>query len=108
MALDRRVTVNIRAPDTRNEFGEHVPGEVTAYPLWAEQRGAGSVDVEEVGGVELRHSRSYTVRYFVEAARAGIDGVSIVDADGDTWNAESIIESDARRRFLVIQAVRSG
>ena len=108
MPLDRRITVRIGdGAGTRNQFGEFMPGDFTDYPLWAEQRGAGSADAETAGGTVVQAARGYTVRWFQELAVANIVFVTVIDEDGFNWNAENISESDARRRLIYIEAIRA-
>ena len=107
MALDRRITIRIRAEGTRDGHGEYVPGAVTEYPVWAEQRGAGSADTVTPQGTEVTAVRAYTVRHFEALAEAPISRVDVVDHRGHVWNAENITLSDARRRFIDISALRA-
>lgn len=107
MAFDRRITVRIESEATLNQFNEPIPGPVTDYPRWAEQRSAGSVDQATGGGVVIVASRSFTVRDFVELRNAPINFVSVVDEDGQAWDAENIVLSDARRRFIIIETTRT-
>lgn len=106
MALDRRITVKISGEGFRDEHGEYQPGPVTDYPLWADQAGAGSVDTETSAGIVITAARTYTVRWFEELISATIPNVAIVDDLGHTWNADSVSESNARRRYISISAVR--
>ena len=107
MALDRRITIRIGdGAGTRNIFGEFIPGDFTDYEVWAEQRGAGSADVESAGGTVVQAARGYTVRWFQELNVANIAFVTVIDEDGFNWNAENITESDARRRLIYIETVR--
>ena len=70
------------------------------------RRGAGSVDTETQGGIVITAARTYTVRWFEELITATIPNVSIIDELGHAWNADSVSESNARRRFISISAVR--
>ena len=106
MPLDRRITVIITPEGEYSEFGEFEEGTPVPYPMWAEQRGAGSVDTNTPGGIFVSGVRSFTVRYFAALANASIATVSIRDADGNIWNADSLSESDARKRYIGIDAVR--
>ena len=90
----------------RNDFGEFEPGAITEYPVWADQAGAGSVDTETSAGIVITAARTYTVRWFEELITATIPNVAIVDDLGHTWNADSVSESNARRRYISISAVR--
>ena len=107
MALDARITIRIRAVGTRNDRGEYVPGAATDYELWADERNAGSSDEETPHGVRIREIRNFTVRWFAELASALINNVSITHSDGSTWNALNIAHSDARRRFIAIECIRT-
>ena len=102
--LDRRITINIQA---EGEYvrGEYVPGDVTPFNVWAQQRGAGSVDIDTIGGVAIAQSRVYIVRWFQALEDATVNRVSVI-AGGVTWNVENIAESSARQRFFSIETVR--
>ena len=106
MPLDRRITVIITADGEYDQYGEFQPGVPVEYPMWAEQRGAGSVDTNTPGGIYVSAVRSYTVRYSAALVDASIATVTIRDADGNIWNADSISESDARKRYIGIDALR--
>ena len=109
MALDRRITVRVVTPgNERNTFGEPIPGEFTDYLLWAEQRGAGSVDSLDpsIAGSLVLAVRQYSVRWFTELSVSSIDRVGVIDENGNAWRASNIVESDARRRLIYIEVTR--
>ena len=109
MALDRRITVRVVTPgNERNMFGEPVVGSFTDYLLWAEQRGAGSVDSLDpsVFGELVLAARQYTLRWFDELSIANIARVGVIDENGNAWRATNIVESDARRRLIYIEVIR--
>ena len=112
MPLDSRITVGIKAEGTRDDQGRYVPGAVTGYGVWADERNAGSTDEETSAGVVVREIRTFMVRYFRELAVAPISRVSVTRTEDDgstsTWNPLNIARSNERRRFITIECVRSG
>ena len=107
MPLDRRITVHIEA------LGEYVdgvyqPGEVTDYGVWAQRTSAGAADVATEGGIFVSEAATFLVRWFRELALTPPNRVSITDELGLEWNVDVISESNQRRRFLGIQALREG
>ena len=123
MALDRRITIKIEAPGRRATqddvdagvmvdgvlvgAGEYIPGPVTAYPVWAERRSAGSSDQATTGGFITQSAQNYGVRWFQDLELANIALVEVEDEFGITWDADSISPSDARRRFINLQVLRT-
>ena len=106
MGLDRRIVIRLTGESDRNEHGEDVPGSITEYPVWAERQSSGATDEETAEGTRLHSIVTWRVRWFTELAEHPIDLVAVL-AEGAIFNAESISEGDARRRFLDIQAVRT-
>ena len=107
MPLDTRITIGIEAAGMRNDRGEYVPGPTTNYEVWSDSRNAGSQDVEESSGITIREIRTFMVRYFAALATAPINFVSITGADGSTWNVLNRADSNERRRFITIEAIRA-
>ena len=107
MAFDREVTISIEAPGTRNQSGVYQPGPVTAYSVWAERSSAGSNDQATSGGFITVSAQNYVVRWFVELETANIALVELEDEFGQVWDADSIAPSDARRRYITIQCIRT-
>ena len=105
-ALDRRITVQRRVTET-DDFGRPLPTVIeTIASVWAQRRSAGTVDTLLEGGVLVTESVSWTIRYRTDILEADLGALQIIDASGQLWNPETIIESDARRRFIDISAVR--
>ena len=107
MALDRRIIIRIEAPGTRDEMGTYFPGPVSAYPVWAERRSAGSSDSATGGGFITQSAQNYNVRWFQALELADIALVEVEDEFGITWDADSIAPGDARRRLITLQVLRS-
>ena len=131
MALDRRLIIQ-EMSEVRNDFGEVSGLWTDVAVVWAERRGAGTVDVEEEGGVVELESATWTVRWTSRLARLRIANTRLISvfqsepftlngeiltlsgspltwgptADVNRWNVEGIQESDRRRRFLEFRAVR--
>ena len=105
--LDRRITVNVTGPETRNEHGETVPGVVTPLGLWATRRDLTNEDIEQAGGVLGIIERDYIVRYDKRISEAGAALLSVVDA-GLTLNVTNVTEAAGdraeRRKYIRIQA----
>ena len=86
--------------------GDYIPGPIANYPVWAEQRAAGSSDTPTSGGTVITNVRTYSVRWFQQLAVSVIAFVSIEDEDGFVWDADDVALSDARRRVITISALR--
>ena len=122
MALDRRITIHIEAIGRRATQqdvddglmidgvlvfpGDYIDGPTASYPVWAEQRAAGSSDTATSGGTVITSVRNYSVRWFHALAVSVIAFVSIEDEDGLIWDADDVSLSDARRRVITISALR--
>ena len=107
MALDRRITIKIEAIGTRDSNGTYIPGPVAEYPVWAERRSAGSSDQATSGGFITQSAQNYIVRWFQALELADISLVEVEDEFGITWDADSVSPSDARRRLITLQVLRS-
>ena len=55
MALDRRITVTVREPSTRDSNGEEVLGAAVEYPTWATTFDKSLEDIEGEGGVRAQN-----------------------------------------------------
>ena len=108
MPFDTIITIHIEALGMRDEHGEYVPGPVTDYEVWADETGAGSIDTPTVGGLIVTAGRTFLVRWFRELAVTFDPFVTITDNLGQTWYSDGISVSDARQRFIIINAGRSG
>ena len=122
MALDRRIRIEIEAPgrragmneteidpDTGDPYaqGVYIPGPITAYPVWAERRSAGSNDQPTSAGFITVSAQNYLVRWFRELEIANIALVEVIDEFDQVWDADSIAPGDARRRLITIQCLRT-
>ena len=97
MALDRRISIRRTVSGGTDVFGRPLPDTVeTLATVWAERRSAGTADTLTAGGVVVTNSVAWTIRYRRDVLEADIATLSIVDEDDDTWNPETIVESDAR------------
>ena len=104
MPLDRIVTVTIHQPG-QYVRGVYEQGPGTAHRVWADRQSTGSTDEELEGGTRIRATASWRIRYRKDIADTEIINLSLV-ADGYNWNIEEVSESDERRRYLTIEAVR--
>lgn len=96
MPLDRRITINIL------DF----EGDTLALPVWAEETGAGSSDSADGGSFITQAVQNFLVRHDDRLAQVAVHQVSVTDRFGHVWDADSISLSDARDRFISIQAIR--
>ena len=102
--LDRRITVNVTGPETRNEHGENVPGVVTPYGVWAERRDAGSSDIDTPGGVIVQNRVEWAIRYRADFLSLDVTSISVTDS-GLHYSVETVAEGDDRRRMLNLTGV---
>ncbi|MDE0456261.1 MAG: head-tail adaptor protein [Chromatiales bacterium] len=103
--LDRRIEV-------QENRGTHVLGKFvddwqTLASVWAQRRGAGTIDRETVGGIEEVEAVQFTVRYTPALASAAVGLLRVNESGGGLWNVEGRTESDRRRRFLTFSCARS-
>jgi len=112
MPLDTQITIGIEAEGTRDDQGRYVPGPETSYPVWADERNAGSTDEETPAGVVVREIRTFMCRYFQELQIAPVSRISVTKLEDDgsttsTWNLLNKAESSERRRFITLECVRT-
>lgn len=117
MPLDRPITLRMEAEGRRNRHGEYEPGAVTDVRVWASR----VESLTRTREVELEGTRTegrgvWRIRWRSDVAGHSPGQVRIV-ADGSTWQATRIAETDGRsttaeairalserRRFLDIEA----
>ncbi|MCY4385400.1 MAG: hypothetical protein OXE44_19900 [Nitrospinae bacterium] len=96
MPLDRRITLTIT--DAQDD--------VLELYLWAEEQSAGSSDIESGGVVRTSAVQNFLVRHDERIARAAVSQLAIRDRFGHAWQVDSVSLSNARDRFISIQAIR--
>ena len=112
MPLDRLITVVVRAPMTRDEHGEIVPGaEIANSRRWADLVDNSVARVLETGGARGDADRVYRVRYFAILANARPVNVKVTDDAGSVFTVTEISEetgrnSETRRRWLEMECTR--
>ena len=105
MPLDRIITVNLQSEGERVE-GKYVDGALTPYRVWAERISSGATDEASEGiGTVTQAAVKWRVRWVTAIARHRVDLMSI-EAEGFSWNVEAVNESDERRRYLELRALR--
>ena len=106
--LDRRITVNVTGPETRNSFGEVVPGVVTPLSLWATRIDLTNEDIEQTGGQLGVATRDYIVRFDDRITSALTSSLGVLDGPL-TLDVTNVTEASGerveRRKFIRIQAV---
>ena len=104
--LDRLITVKLAAAGGRVD-GKYVDGPVTPYRVWAEKTSSSSSDEGSEGiGTVIKALVTWRVRWLEAFAQHRIDLMSIEDEQGHAWNVEAVNESEQRRRFIDLQAIR--
>ena len=106
MPFDRLITLRFKRFE-RDFFNELVEVDPVDNRVWAEQRGAGSSDELTQAGVTVSNVRAYTVRFFQALIDESIATLFVIDEAGNEYNTISVAESDARRRSIEVQVVRS-
>ena len=110
MPIDRRITIQIRGEDQRNRYGEHVPGAINYFPVWAGRFDKSLEDFPELGGQRTEIRRNWRVRWFSDLASVtDLSGVTVVD-DGREFDVENLIEETGkdgrtRHRWLMIEGI---
>ena len=113
MPSGRRITVNVRAPGTRNDQGEFVPGALTALGAWARRRDVSAEKVIETGGIRGERIREWRVRWNGQIARAALTELEVED-ETETFRVSSMVEvteqgrgqPDLRKRWIDLQGIR--
>ena len=105
MELDRRITLSIREPDTRNMYGERVEGVLTEYPVWARFTDAGTDNLETGGVLYAIRGANFRVRWLDDLIGVPVTRVGITDENGITYNVGRIREVPmdsriGRKRFI--------
>ena len=95
MPFDTRVTVRIEQDD--NSFVD--------IPLWADERKSSEDDFADAATIRSVSVRRFVIRYNQTIARAPVQQVYVVDANGRTWNADLVDLSDDRKRFITIRGL---
>ena len=108
LPLDRIITLLLEADGTFVD-GVYNPGPITEHRVWARRVSAGSTDAVDSGSglLRIRSVVEWTIRYREDVAQHAITRLYVRDEEGNTWNAEEISESDMRRRYITISAIRS-
>ena len=106
MPFDTIITISIASDGTFDGHGVYTPGPATPYEVWADQSGAGSSDALATGGTVVVSGRTFLVRWFVELAVAPESFVTVTDDLQQEWYSDGISVSDARQRYIVINALR--
>ena len=104
--LDRRITLE-RATEQDQGYGEFDIVWAPLASVWARQRTQQAEDEVQVGGLETTGAITWTIRYRADLLGFDLATLRVRDALGHLWNIETVQESDARRRFLMITAIRS-
>ena len=104
MPMDRLISVQITG-EGHYESGTYVPGTTVPHRVWAERQDSGSTDTQTARGLVVTSVVSWTIRYRADWAATPISRMAVVDENGRSYNVEEMTESDARRRFLTIQAI---
>ena len=107
MPLDRRIQIQ-RDHGDYNDDGEFIHDWRDVARVWAVRQGVGASDTIGTGGTALTvENVTFTIRYTSTLATLNPARVRVVDDESQTWSVDVIAESDARRRFLSISAVRA-
>ena len=96
MPADRRITVNVEAEGTRNEYNEYVPGDVAALTVWASKYDLRLIDIEEAGGVRSEVTRRWRLRYDSRIYDTPVDRLEVVDGT-QTFDITQVREVTAQR-----------
>ena len=105
MPLDRRIKLRVEQPGT-HVGGSYVPGPSVTYDLWAQRSSLGTQEVIIPGGTRTNTVAEFTIRWTEEIYTHRVDLLFMSDAEGFEWRIDNMGESDTRRKFLAIQAVR--
>ena len=112
MPVDRRITIQIRGEESRNRYGELVPGAINYFPVWAGRFDKSLEDFPEESGERSEIRRAWRVRWFSDLAGiTDLERVAVEDG-GIEFDVENVIEETGkdgrtRRRWLMIEGVYS-
>ena len=111
MPLDRPIVIGVRGPDDFNAAGQHVPGAVELYPVFATALDISVQRVLETGGARLDSDRVFRIRWFLEAATAPVTSIELTDELALSYRVTTVSEyvgrfGDLRRRWLDLECTR--
>ena len=112
MPIDRRITIQIRGEESRDRYGELVPGVINYFPVWTGRFDKSLEDFPELGGERSQIRRAWRVRWFSElAAVTDLERVTVTEDDVE-FDVENLVEETGkdgrtRRRWLMIEGVYS-
>ena len=111
MPLDRPITIGIRGADDFNAAGQHVPGPLTSYPVFATAVDISVTRILETGGARLDSDRVFRVRWFEELALAPVTSIELTDEFALAYTITNVSEyvgkfGDHRRRWLDVECSR--
>ena len=95
MPLDTRIVVRLEQTDKS----------ALVFPLWADEQKSSQEDFADFATIRSVSVRRFVVRYNETIARTPVQAVTLVDANGRVWNADSVEKSDDRKRFITIRAL---
>ena len=104
MALDRRITVTVREPSTRDDHGEDVLGAAVDYPTWATVYDRSLEDIEGEGGTRNERRRDWRIRWDSRFIVGDLTRIDVQDG-ADAFNVLQMNEDtgrfgEIRRRWL--------
>ena len=95
MPLDTRIVVRLEQSDNS----------ALVFPLWADEQKSSQEDFADFATIRSVSVRRFVVRYSETIARTPVQNVSVEDANGRIWNADSVEKSDDRKRFITIRGL---
>ena len=95
MPLDTRIVVRLEQTDKS----------ALVFPLWADEQRSEQEDFADFATIRSVSVRRFVIRYNQTIARAPVQQVYVVDANGRTWNADAVDLSDDRKRFITIRGL---
>ena len=111
MPIDRLIVVAVSATGARDEHGEYIDGDVTAYRVWAERKDRSQEDKQTEGGSLDETRRNWRIRWVKAIADMPVSMVAVTD-DGLAFNVLNMVEitgrrGELRRRWLEIEGAHT-
>ena len=103
--FDRRVTLRVRNPGTRNQDDEYVPGAWVDHPGWAAYRNEVVTEVISETGTRSVVQMDLLTRYNPVLHSTPPSRLAFVDDENRQFSVSGVTESPQRRRYSILTGI---